>query len=69
MTMPEMLDLIEALKEQGVPATVTDEVGLMRAKNFYRSLGWVEKRDFYVYGGQIYFDLIKQNAANIGDSQ
>lgn len=57
MTVAEAVELVHLSKERGIPATFSDEVGLMRAKKFYRTLGWIEKKDFYIYGGEIYFDV------------
>jgi hypothetical protein len=57
MTIPQALELAHMLDARGIPAHVGDEVGLMRARKFYRSLGWHENHDFYILGGEVYFNV------------
>lgn len=57
MTVPQVCELVHLMKEEGIECPEGDEVGLMRAKKFYRSLGWREDYDFYIYGGKVYFDI------------
>jgi hypothetical protein len=57
MTLGQVAWAVSVMKECGLDATAADEVGLMRAKKFYRSLGWRENHDFYILGGKVYFDV------------
>lgn len=57
MTMAQVCELVHLMKKNGIECQEGDEVGLMRAKKFYRHLGWRDDLDFFFLDGKVYFNV------------